>query len=80
MLASKGTFLSVMGSAQVLPEDLDTLKKLIEAGELRAVIDRCYPLEQIAEAHRYVETGHKRGNVVITIDHTAGNPEELRAI
>jgi NADPH:quinone reductase-like Zn-dependent oxidoreductase len=80
MLTRKGTFLSVMGSAQVLPEDLDTLKKLIEMGELRAVIDRCYPLEQIVEAHRYVETGHKRGNVVITINHTAGNPEELRAI
>jgi len=69
-LAPGGTFVSVMkGHAGESTEDLVLLKELVEAGKIRPVIDRCYPLEQIVEAHRYVEQGHKKGNVVITVKH-----------
>ena len=67
-LKKNGSYLSVRSSASIKPQDLLSLKQLIEAGQIRTVIDRCYPFEQIPEAHRYVERQHKKGNVVVTLE------------
>ncbi|HEX7172988.1 MAG TPA: zinc-binding dehydrogenase [Candidatus Limnocylindria bacterium] len=68
VLADGGRFVSVQSSARERAADLVYISGLLEQRAIRPVIDRCYPLEQIREAHRYVEDGHKVGNVVITLE------------
>jgi NADPH:quinone reductase-like Zn-dependent oxidoreductase len=73
-LVPNGRYVSVegYGVAKELTENLVLLKKLFESGQIKAVIDRTYLLEEIVEAHRYVDKGHKTGNVAITVDHSEG--------
>jgi NADPH:quinone reductase-like Zn-dependent oxidoreductase len=68
-LAANGKYVSVFtsGQSRISERDLVFLRELVEEGKIRPVVDRCYPLEQTAEAHRYVERGHKKGNVIITM-------------
>jgi NADPH:quinone reductase-like Zn-dependent oxidoreductase len=67
-LAENGRYVSIDDRiARLDAESVELLRQLLEAGKYKAVIDRRYPLEEIVEAHRYVEQGHKRGNVVVTV-------------
>jgi NADPH:quinone reductase-like Zn-dependent oxidoreductase len=72
-LAPGGTYTHAGTSREDRAEDLVFLKGLLEAGTIKPVIDRTYPLEKVAEAHRYVESWRKKGNVVITVSHDDGS-------
>ncbi len=69
-LAPEGVYASIDdGSLLLDSRRLDLMRKLVEAGHIRPVVDRSYPFEEIVEAHRYVTAGHKRGGVAITVGH-----------
>ena len=68
-LNENGIFLTIGSQGKEQAEELIELKEIIEEGRLISVIDRTYPLEEIVEAYRYVDKGHKKGNVVITLNH-----------
>ena len=67
LLVENGVFLTVQSTTREESENIVTIKELAEAGVIKAIIDKRFSLEQVAEAHRYVETGRKKGNVVITV-------------
>jgi NADPH:quinone reductase-like Zn-dependent oxidoreductase len=69
-LTKDGKYVSIDdGDLKLNSKRLIKLKEMIETGKIKPVIDKTYPMEDIVEAHRYVEKGHKKGNVIITIDH-----------
>jgi NADPH:quinone reductase-like Zn-dependent oxidoreductase len=57
------------------PKDLTFIKELVEAGKIKSILDRCYPLEQTAEAHRYVEKGCRTGSVMISVGNRSEKDE-----
>jgi NADPH:quinone reductase-like Zn-dependent oxidoreductase len=69
MLEPDGTFVSIEMNYKETAEALDYLREMAEAGRLNPYIDRRYTLDQLVEAHRYVEEGHKKGSVVVTVEH-----------
>lgn len=67
LLKPGGKYASVASSTEAAPNEMITLKAMMEAGTLKAVVDRRYTLEQIREAHTYVESFRKKGNVVVIV-------------